>query len=156
MSKALELAQSAALAGEVPVACLLVAENGQLLASAANQTIAAHDATAHAEVMVLRQAGQSLGNHRLVNTTLYVTIEPCMMCAGALVQARIARLVYGAREPKAGAVDSHPSLNQPWLNHRIAVQGGVLEQECGQLMSEFFHHRRQQIGDHRTIGDSPR
>ena len=143
MRKAIGLAQSAALADEVPVACVLVSDNGALLASAANQTITAHDATAHAEVVALRQAGQALGNHRLVNTTLYVTIEPCMMCAGALIQARVARLVYGAREPKAGAVDSHPCLSHPWLNHRIEVCSGVLEQTCGQLMTEFFDRKRQ-------------
>lgn len=147
MDHALELARSAGRAQEVPVGALLVRAQsneyvGDLVAAAANMPIATNDPSAHAEIEVLRLAGQALESYRLVNTTLYVTVEPCMMCAGALIHARIGRLVFGAAEPKAGAVVSHDLLAQSWLNHHIEVLGGVRETECGALMSQFFADRR--------------
>lgn len=141
MGEALRLAREAGERDEVPVGAILVRE-GQIIGTGANATIGTHDATAHAEIVALRDAGCASGNHRLPGATMYVTIEPCMMCAGALVHARVARLVYGAREPKAGAVDSHAGLNAPHLNHRVDVEGGVLAQACGALVSDFFSQRR--------------
>lgn len=143
MARALAEARAAARRGEVPVGALLVAEGGEVLAAAGNRTIADHDPSAHAEIVVLRQAAAALVNHRLPGTTLYVTLEPCVMCVGALIQARIARLVYGASDPKAGAVASLFQLAaDPRLNHRFAVQGGVLAAECGHLLRDFFRQRR--------------
>ena len=143
MARALAEARAAARRGEVPVGALLVAKGGEVLAAAGNRTIADHDPSAHAEIVVLRQAAAALVNHRLPGTTLYVTLEPCVMCVGALIQARIARLVYGASDPKAGAVASLFQLAaDPRLNHRFAVQGGVLAAECGHLLRDFFRQRR--------------
>lgn len=142
----MQQAEHAAAAGEVPVGAVLIGEDlagkQRLLAAAHNAPITSHDPTGHAEVRVLRQAAAQLENYRLVDTTLYVTLEPCMMCVGAIVHARIARLVYGATEPKAGAVVSHPLLDADWLNHRVQVTGGVLAPACGQLLSDFFTARR--------------
>ena len=142
MQTALVLAGRAAASGEVPVGAVLV-QGESLLAEGWNQPIAAHDPTAHAEVMTLRAAGQSLGNYRLADTTLYVTLEPCLMCVGAIVHARIARLVFGAYDPKSGAVTScMHGFEVPGLNHRVASTGGILADECGALLKQFFRDRR--------------
>ena len=142
MQTALVLAGRAAASGEVPVGAVLV-QGESLLAEGWNQPIATHDPTAHAEVMALRAAGQSLGNYRLANTTLYVTLEPCLMCVGAIVHARIARLVFGAYDPKSGAVTScMHGFEVPGLNHRVASTGGILADECGALLKQFFRDRR--------------
>lgn len=142
MQLALEQARLGAAAGEVPVGAVLV-KDGQLIAAGFNQPIGRCDPTAHAEVVVLREAAQALDNYRLPDTTLYVTIEPCAMCAGALVHARVKRLVYGATEPRAGAVvSSLQLLAGEHLNHRVEVEGGVLGDECGAVMKEFFRQKR--------------
>ena len=142
MRHALALAARAQAAGEVPVGAVLV-KDGAVIGSGWNHPIGAHDPTAHAEVAALRAAAQALGNYRLTDTTLYVTLEPCAMCAGALVHARVKRLVYGAADPKAGAAGSVFDIARaPALNHRLEVEGGVLAEECGRLLREFFSHRR--------------
>ena len=142
MRAALTLAGRAAACGEVPVGAVLV-QGDKLLAEGWNQPIASHDPTAHAEVMALRNAGQSLGNYRLADTTLYVTLEPCLMCVGAIVHARVARLVYGAADPKVGAVASQgSSLELPGLNHRVKVTGGVMAEQCSEVLKQFFRARR--------------
>ena len=142
MRRALELAACGEAEGEVPVGAVLV-HDGRVIAEAWNRPIALADPSAHAEVLVLRGGGQALGNYRLPGTTLYVTLEPCAMCAGAMVHARVARLVYGARDPRVGAVDSNFALlGAPGLNHRVAVTGGVLGAECGARLQAFFRARR--------------
>jgi len=142
MAIALEEAREAAARGEVPVGAVVVLD-GQVLARAHNEPIARHDPTAHAEILALRAAGDRTGNYRLVGSTLYVTIEPCAMCCGAALQARIARLVYGADDPKAGAVRSlHQLLEDRRLNHRVTVTAGVRAEESGALLREFFGARR--------------
>ena len=142
MARALDQARAAAQRGEVPVGAVLV-QGEALLAGAGNSPVAADDPTAHAEVLVLRAAGRKLGNYRLPGTTLYVTLEPCAMCAGALVHARVARLVYGAADPRAGAAGSIMDLTRhPQLNHRLDVTGGVLAEDCQALLQEFFRTRR--------------
>ena len=142
LGEALEQARAALAAGEVPVGAVLVGE-GQVLARAYNRPIGLHDPTAHAEVLVLREAAARLGNYRLPGTTVYVTLEPCIMCVGALVQARVARLVFGAADPKGGACVSLYRLPEdPRLNHRLEVTGGVREAECLELLQEFFQARR--------------
>ncbi len=145
MRLALELADQAAGAGdEVPVGALLVSADGRLLATGTNRAIACRDPTAHAEIVALREAGQRLGNYRLDGCTLYVTLEPCAMCAMALVHARIARLVYGAANPKAGACGSvFDLLRDPRHNHRVIVDGGVLAEDAGAQLSEWFRARRE-------------
>lgn len=143
MQQAMTLAEQAAALGEVPVAALVV-QDQQLIGLGFNRPIVDHNACAHAEVLALADAGKALQNYRLPRAQLYVTIEPCMMCAGALVHARIARLIYGASEPKAGAVDSHQLLNQAFLNHRVEVRAGVLQAQCSEQISLFFRQRRQQ------------
>jgi tRNA(adenine34) deaminase len=143
MRHCLELAEKAYQQGEVPVAAVLV-KNDRLVAEAFNQPIGLADPSAHAEILVLRKAAQSLGNYRLPGCTLYVTLEPCTMCAGALVHARIDHLVYGAQETRAGAVVSRQHLlDQDWLNHRVTYEGGVLQEQCAELMQKFFRERRQ-------------
>ena len=144
MARALELARAAQDQGEVPVGAVLLGPQGEVLAECGNAPIAAHDATAHAEIRVLREAGLALENYRLPGTTLYVTLEPCPMCAGALVQARVARLVFGAADPRTGACGSVIDLprDKRW-NHRIEVVGGVLAGECAELLQSFFAARRQ-------------
>jgi tRNA(adenine34) deaminase len=143
MRHAMQLATQAEALGEVPVGAVLVCD-GEIVGEGFNQPISQCDPTAHAEVVAIRAAAQQLNNYRLPNTTLYVTIEPCTMCAGSLMHARIARLVYGAREPRAGAVDSQLALlSQSLFNHRIDVSGGVLGKECGHLISDFFVRKRQ-------------
>lgn len=142
MQLAIEQAQSAALRGEVPIGAVIVME-GQILASGNNRTITDCDPTAHAEIVALREAAKKLGNYRLNGASLYVTVEPCAMCAGALVQARISRLVYGADEPKGGAIRTCMRvLDAPMLNHRVEVVSGVLAGESVQLLQSFFSARR--------------
>lgn len=143
MRQALTLAQRAAEQGEVPVGALLVL-NDELIGSGWNQPINAHDPTAHAEIAALRDAARRLGNYRLPGTTLYVTLEPCVMCAGAIIHARVARVVYGAADPKTGAAGSvFDTLRSPLHNHRVDVVGGILAEPCGMLLKNFFQARRQ-------------
>ncbi len=142
MQEALAEARTAAAAGEVPIGAVLV-RDGKFLARSGNRTIRDCDPTAHAEITVLREAARLLGNYRLADTTLYVTIEPCSMCAGAIVQARVPRLVYGADDPKGGAVRScFEILTHPRLNHRVQVTSGVLASEATALLQFFFSTRR--------------
>ena len=144
MRHAMALAAQAERAGEVPVGAVLV-RAGQMVAEGWNLSLCEHDPTAHAEIRVLRQAGQRLSNYRLLDTTLYVTLEPCIMCTGALIHARIGRLVYGASDLKTGAVQSvFPLLGDARHNHQIPVTAGVLAQECSQQLSAFFARRRQE------------
>jgi tRNA(adenine34) deaminase len=142
MNAALDEARVAWEQGEVPVGAIVVVD-GRIVARAGNRTIVDCDPTAHAEIVALRQAAQAVGNYRLLDAALYVTIEPCAMCAGAMVQARIARLIYGADDPKAGAVRSCFSiLDHPQLNHRVDVTPGVLAAEAAALLRDFFAARR--------------
>ena len=142
MQQALGLAGRAQASGEVPVGAVLI-DNGELLAEGWNQPIASHDPTAHAEVMALRAAGHALQNYRFTGSTLYVTLEPCLMCVGAIVHARVARLVFAAHDPKSGAVSSVcQGFELPGLNHRVSVSGGVLAEDCGDLIKAFFRARR--------------
>jgi tRNA(adenine34) deaminase len=142
MRRALALGARAQADGEVPVGAVLVAD-GRVLAETWNRCIALDDPTAHAEMLALRAGGQALGNYRLPGTTLYVTLEPCAMCAGAMVHARLARLVYGAKDPKTGAAGSVFDLvRAPQLNHRVEVTGGVLAAECAEQLQAFFRGRR--------------
>ena len=143
MERALTFARRAAEEGEVPVGAVLVGGAGDVLAESGNAPIARHDPSAHAEMLVLRAAGATLGNYRLPNTTLYVTLEPCPMCAGALVHARVARVVYAAADPRSGACGSVFDLTQSSeLNHRIEVTGGLMADESSQLLTAFFSERR--------------
>ena len=142
MRRALALAREAAAAGEVPVGAV-VALDGVIVGTGRNQPIAAHDPTAHAEIVALRQAAQALGNYRLTGATLAVTVEPCLMCVGAMVHARVGTVVYGAAEPKAGALGSTIAAHElASLNHRLVAVGGVLEDECREVMQAFFRARR--------------
>ena len=142
MRLALEQARQAGGRGEVPVGAVLV-KDGCVVASGGNQPIAAHDPSAHAEIVALRAAGQALGNYRLDDTVLYVTLEPCLMCASAIVHARVRRVVFGAFDPKAGAAGGIiDAFALKGLNHRVDVFGGVLENECASLLSEFFARQR--------------
>ncbi len=142
MRRALELAAAAEAEGEVPVGAVLVLD-GAVIGEGWNRPIRTHDATAHAEVVAIRAAGARLGNYRLTGATLYVTLEPCVMCVGAMVHARIGRLVFGAYDPKTGAVASRfQLLSGDQHNHRIEVVGGVLEEECGEMLRRFFRARR--------------
>ena len=142
MRRALDLARAAAARGEVPVGALLV-RGDEVLGEGANCPIGTHDPTAHAEIHALRAAGARVGDYRLPGTTLYVTLEPCIMCASALVHARVSRVVFGAWDPKAGAAGSLTDVfNIAGLNHRVDVFGGVLAEECGTLLSDFFRQRR--------------
>jgi len=142
MGQAMLQAEQAYACGEVPVGCVIV-RDGELLASGHNSVIGSADASAHAEIVALRRAGAAVGNYRLVDAILYVTLEPCMMCVGAMVHARIQRLVFAAKEPKAGAVCSRcQALNFGHLNHQIQWQGGVISQQASELLSNFFKERR--------------
>lgn len=144
MQLALVEAQKARALGEVPVGAVLVSDN-QVIATGHNQPICNNDPSAHAEVAALRAAGQNLSNYRLPNTTLYVTLEPCMMCCGAIMHARISRVVYGAADAKTGCVHSVLNLfDNPQLNHHTMVEGGVLAEECAQVLKDFFKERRAQ------------
>jgi tRNA(adenine34) deaminase len=142
MRRALELADIAAISGEVPVGAVLV-HDGHVIAMGYNQPIGSHDPTAHAEIVALREAGKLLDNYRLEDTTLYVTLEPCPMCASAMVHARVSRVVFGAWDPKAGGAGSIVNIFAlPELNHRVDVFGGVLMEECAEKLSKFFRSRR--------------
>jgi len=142
MQRALALARRAAARGEVPVGALVV-RGSEIIGEGANCPIGQHDPTAHAEIEALRAAGRALGDYRLTGATLYVTLEPCIMCASAIVHARIDRVVFGAWDPKAGAAGSIADVFAiPQLNHRVDVFGGVLAEECATLLSEFFRARR--------------
>jgi tRNA(adenine34) deaminase len=143
IQEALAEARAAAAAGEVPIGAVLV-HDGKILARSGNRTIRDNDPTAHAEIVVLREAAHLLGNYRLAGATLYVTIEPCSMCAGAIIQARVPRLVYGADDPKGGAVrSSFEILSHPRLNHQVEVTSGVLATDCSAIIQSFFSERRQ-------------
>ena len=143
MRKAIEAAARAEISGEVPIGACLVAKNGELLAVAGNRTITDSDPTAHAEILVLRQAAGKIGNYRLTETAVYTTIEPCTMCAGALVNARIKRLIFGARDERFGAVESVFRLcDSSSLNHQIEITSGVLAEDCRRLMRDFFRAKR--------------
>ena len=142
MRTAIGEARVAAQVGEVPVGAVVVVDN-EVIAQGINRTISDTDPSAHAEIVALRAAAHELGNHRLPNATLYVTLEPCAMCYGAMVQARIGRLVFGAYDPKAGAAGSAIDLtDSPAFNHRFEVNGGVLADECGEVLKQFFASRR--------------
>ena len=142
MHIALDLARQAALNGEVPVGAIIV-KDGEIIGRGSNAPIALHDPTAHAEMIAMREAAQHLGNYRLVDCTLYVTLEPCAMCSGAMQHARIKRLVYGASDPKTGACGSVINLmSEEKLNHHTEVVGGVMAEECGAVLTEFFKQRR--------------
>jgi tRNA(adenine34) deaminase len=144
MELALEQAALAAAAGEVPVGALVI-KDGEVLGRGHNRNLLDDDPTAHAEIVALRQAAARLGNHRLTGCTMVATIEPCAMCAGALIHARIARLVYGASDPKAGAAGSVLQvINHPGLNHRMEVTAGVLAERCSAVLQDFFRQKRQQ------------
>jgi tRNA(adenine34) deaminase len=142
MSRALELARQAQAVGEVPVGAVIV-KDGVIIAEGSNRPISGNDPTAHAEIVAMRAAANVVGSYRLLNTTLYVTLEPCAMCAGAMVHARIQRVVYGATDPRAGAAGSVFNIVQSAaLNHRVEVEGGVLAEDCGKLLRDFFVARR--------------
>lgn len=143
MRRAIEAAEKARDLDEVPIGACLIDVNGELLAIAGNRTIVSNDPTAHAEILVLREAGAKIGNYRLTETVLYTTIEPCAMCAGALVNARVERLVFGAHDERFGAVESVFQIcNTSSLNHQIDITKGVLAEECRKLMQDFFRARR--------------
>ena len=142
MQLALDLATQAALNGEVPVGAIVV-KDGVIIGRGSNAPIGLHDPTAHAEIIAMREAATHLGNYRLVDCTLYVTLEPCAMCSGAMQHARIAKLVYGASDPKTGACGSVVNLmSEPKLNHHTEVLGGVLAEQCGAVLTAFFKQRR--------------
>jgi tRNA(adenine34) deaminase len=142
MKVALEEAEEAYRRGEVPVGAVLVRE-GNILARAHNAPIVRNDPSAHAEMLVLRQAAEIIGNYRLAETELYVTLEPCIMCAGAIVHARVERVIFGARDPKYGAVVSlYNILTDKKLNHQVKITEGILREECGEIMSRFFREKR--------------
>ena len=142
MRAALEQARLALAAGEVPVGAVVVL-GGEVVGAGYNQPIGTHDPTAHAEIVALRAAGRTCGNYRLTGAALYVTVEPCLMCVGAAVHARLAAIVYGASEPKAGAVHStQRALEHAALNHRVEARGGLLESECREIVQAFFQVRR--------------
>ena len=142
MEQALEQARMAAQAGEVPVGALVI-KDGKIIGLGHNRNLLDHDPAAHAEIVALRQAAARLGNHRLTGCEMFVTIEPCAMCAGALVHARLARLVYGTSDPKAGAAGSVLQvLNHPGLNHKMEVRSGVLAEKCSEILQKFFREKR--------------
>ena len=145
MEEALRSAQRALEAGEVPIGAVVVC-GGNIVGRGYNRSISDHDPTAHAEILALREAGATVGNYRLSDCSLFVTIEPCPMCAGAMVHARLKRVVYGARDPKTGADGSAMQvLNHPTQNHRVEVQSGVLAARCAELLQNFFRDRRGQV-----------
>lgn len=143
MRMALEEARKAGERGEVPVGAVIIDEQQNILAAAGNNSIGGNDPAGHAEMVALRAAGKKIGNYRLLNTALYVTIEPCVMCAGAMIHARVDRLVYGASDPKAGGVVSCYQVGGDGkLNHQLNVEGGVLAEECAELLTSFFKRKR--------------
>ena len=142
MERALELARAAAAAGDVPVGAIIV-KDGQIVGEGHNRNLLDTDPTAHAEMIALRQAASRVGNHRLAGAVMFATIEPCAMCAGAMVHARLQRLVYGASDPKAGAAGSVLEvINHPRLNHQMVVTSGVLADQCSEILQEFFRKKR--------------
>jgi tRNA(adenine34) deaminase len=142
MREALAEAEAAREEGEVPVGAVVILD-GTVIARGRNAVIRSSDPTAHAEIVALREAARAVGNYRLTGATVYSTIEPCAMCAGALVHARVARLVYGAKDPKAGAVETHFGIcTTDFLNHQVSVEGGILEDECRRVLQSFFRDRR--------------
>lgn len=143
MALALDEARKALAAGEVPVGAVVVVD-GEVIGAGSNQPISAHDPTAHAEIVAMRAAAARIGNYRLTGSTLYVTVEPCLMCVGAMVHARVGLVVYGAPEPKAGAIVSMTNAHElSGLNHRLQAIGGVHEEHCREMMQKFFESRRQ-------------
>lgn len=142
MRHAMELAKQGQAAGEVPVGAVII-KNNQTIGEGWNQPIGQHDPSAHAEMVALRAAGKTLSNYRLLDTTLYVTLEPCVMCAGAIIHARVSRVVFGAFDPKAGAAGSVVDIfANSSINHHVEVEGGLLADECGQLLTQFFRAKR--------------
>ena len=142
MRAALEQALEAGRRGEVPVGAVVVADD-EIVGAGFNQPIGAQDPTAHAEIVAMRETAKRLGNYRLTGATVYVTIEPCQMCVGAMIHARVERVVYGTREPKAGAIESAMRAHEhPALNHRMTATGGVLEEECRGVIQDFFREKR--------------
>lgn len=142
MERALNLADRSRKEGEVPVGAVLVKDN-EIIGKGWNQPISNHDTTAHAEIMAIRSAGLHLNNYRLPDTTLYVTLEPCTMCAGAIIHARIERVVYGAPDPRTGTAGSVIDLfSKDYHNHQVIIEGGLMQDECGQILKEFFRVRR--------------
>lgn len=142
MKIALEEAQAAYDCGEVPVGAIVVQE-GRILAQAHNSPITRNDPSAHAEMLALRQAAETQGNYRLLGAELYVTLEPCIMCAGAIIQARLARVIFGARDPKSGAIVSlYKILTDERLNHQVEITEGILQEECGEILGRFFRQKR--------------
>ncbi len=154
MRRALELADAAALAGEVPIGAVLIGDAGEI-GCGSNAPIGLADPTAHAEVLAIRAAAERLGNYRLPGTTLYVTVEPCTMCAGALIHARVETLVFGAREPKGGAIVSRGTDLLAGLNHRLNVVEGVLAEACSQRLTDFFAAKRAGCPHRRSGTDDP-
>ncbi len=149
MEEALREAQRALALGEVPVGAVVVS-GGRIVGRGCNRPVSANDPTAHAEILALREAGTTIGNYRLLNCDLYVTVEPCSMCAGAITHARVRRLIYGAEDPKAGAVHSMLQvLNYPKLNHKVEVSSGVLAARCTHLVQTFFREKRAGQDDNR-------
>ncbi|GAB3354251.1 MULTISPECIES: tRNA adenosine(34) deaminase TadA [Chromohalobacter] len=143
MHRALDQARMGLEAGEVPVGAVVVEPSGEIVGASFNAPVSCHDPSGHAEVRALRDAATHLGNYRLDSCTLFVTLEPCMMCAGAIIHARVARVVYGAAEPKSGMVESRANLfAQPWFNHRVQVEGGLLATRATRLLQAFFAARR--------------
>lgn len=143
LNAAIEEARAAEQGGEVPIGCVVVSPTGEIVGRGQNRVLRDQDPTAHAEIVALREAGKALSNYRLSGCTLYVTLEPCAMCAGAILHARITRLVYAAPDPKAGACGSVLSvMNHPQLNHRVDVVSGLLAEECGEILRGFFKARR--------------
>lgn len=146
MWRALHVAREAEKLGEVPIGAVLVDADGKILAATSNRTIKNNDPTAHAEILALRTAAIRVGNYRLTGTTMYSTIEPCAMCAGALINARVARLVFGAHDERFGAAETHFDIcSSPKLNHRMEVTSGILAEKCRALMQEFFKARRKSV-----------
>ncbi|MGO2133759.1 MAG: tRNA adenosine(34) deaminase TadA [Halomonas sp.] len=143
MHRAMDQARLALVEGEVPVGAVVVDPLGEIIGSGYNAPVGHHDPSAHAEIMALRDAGKRLGNYRLDGCTLFVTLEPCLMCSGAMIHARLMRVVYGAAEPHTGMVESKANLfAQPWYNHRVEVRGGVLAVRSARLLTSFFSQRR--------------
>lgn len=154
MDYALSLAKKAEEKGEIPVGAVLILDN-QIIGEGWNHSIYQHNPTGHAEIMALKQGGESLMNYRLLEATLYVTLEPCIMCAGAVVHSRIRRIVYGASDYKTGAAGSFIDiLRYPGLNHQVEVTAGVLSAQCSQMLSDFFQRRRQEIKAQKRLSDS--
>lgn len=143
MQAAMAEARAAEAAGEVPVGAIIVSPEGEVIARGSNRVLCDSDPTAHAEIVAIRSAGSALANYRLVGCTLYCTLEPCSMCAGAILHARLSRLVYAAADPKAGACGSVIAImNHPALNHRVELVEGVLAEECGKMLTDFFRAKR--------------